>query len=54
MLRFNPLDRGNSNQISTNHRPQWRLVLASMGFNPLDRGNSNQIGKERLPIIHRC
>ena len=40
--RFNPLDRGNSNQIRAMRAgemegDQYRC------FNPLDRGNSNQI-----------
>ena len=38
---FNPLDRGNSNQIGEKHENNssatWRR------FNPLDRGNSNQM-----------
>ena len=38
-LRFNPLDRGNSNQILQ----QVQLPRVEFCFNPLDRGNSNQI-----------
>ncbi len=37
---FNPLDRGNSNQIRTFMKKAEELLK---GFNPLDRGNSNQI-----------
>ena len=43
MACFNPLDRGNSNQIEAS------LIAYSKGldcFNPLDRGNSNQMAKE--------
>ena len=39
--RFNPLDRGNSNQISMYW--VWVNEYYLMGFNPLDRGNSNQM-----------
>ena len=38
---FNPLDRGNLNQIPKVRPTFRRLVLES--FNPLDRGNLNQI-----------
>ena len=39
--RFNPLDRGNSNQTCRSYRSD--LGLGQVGcFNPLDRGNSNQ------------
>ena len=39
-LCFNPLDRGNSNQIILgNISPEF----IKKRFNPLDRGNSNQI-----------
>ena len=40
-VSFNPLDRGNSNQI----RNSKSLVVKRrrLSFNPLDRGNSNQI-----------
>ena len=37
---FNPLDRGNLNQMMRNTS---RLVMCEIGFNPLDRGNLNQI-----------
>ena len=39
--RFNPLERGNSNQIHS-----WlyeKVPNEVIGFNPLKRGNSNQI-----------
>ena len=39
--RFNPLDRGNLNQMKTISRIVPYRALAS--FNPLDRGNLNQI-----------
>ena len=37
---FNPLDRGNSNQMN---KDAEILISAFKCFNPLDRGNSNQI-----------
>ena len=37
--RFNPLDRGNLNQIGDNLSDPVRCDC----FNPLDRGNLNQI-----------
>ena len=40
LYRFNPLDRGNLNQILTTLRTQ---VESLFGFNPLDRGNLNQM-----------
>ena len=41
VISFNPLDRGNSNQMMDFILPIgfWSLTR----FNPLDRGNSNQI-----------
>ena len=39
---FNPLDRGNSNQISATSK-LFKDVYNTTCFNPLDRGNSNQI-----------
>ena len=38
--RFNPLDRGNSNQMNEFDTSEFKR---SSRFNPLDRGNSNQI-----------
>ena len=38
--RFNPLDRGNLNQINTQ---LGVMTTGSGGFNPLDRGNLNQM-----------
>ena len=43
MRRFNPLDRGNSNQIASQDQGAYDDG-GVYGFNPLDRGNSNQIG----------
>ena len=40
--RFNPLDRGNLNQIQTQIE-QWETLIWIVSFNPLDRGNLNQI-----------
>ena len=40
MPRFNPLDRGNSNQML---RRQAYFSSMDSCFNPLDRGNSNQM-----------
>ena len=40
-ISFNPLDRGNLNQIPL-PTPTRRLQMKT-GFNPLDRGNLNQI-----------
>ena len=37
--RFNPLDRGNLNQIEF----KYYVVDRYNGFNPLDRGNLNQM-----------
>ena len=41
LIGFNPLDRGNSNQIMM--RIGMTLTPLNLSFNPLDRGNSNQI-----------
>ena len=38
--RFNPLDRGNLNQMRDSHRT---FIAYEGSFNPLDRGNLNQI-----------
>ena len=38
---FNPLDRGNLNQI--NRRAKHKKAYKTICFNPLDRGNLNQI-----------
>ena len=38
---FNPLDRGNSNQMISNRTVAY--LNNKICFNPLDRGNSNQI-----------
>ncbi len=41
LLCFNPLDRGNLNQMKAG---TWIVeTLLFKGFNPLDRGNLNQI-----------
>ena len=39
--RFNPLDRGNLNQMRRGYRKF--INIGSTRFNPLDRGNLNQI-----------
>ena len=38
---FNPLDRGNSNQMLGDRDFSFNAIIPR--FNPLDRGNSNQI-----------
>ena len=41
--RFNPLDRGNSNQMLWQAYHHRRKEIEVFRFNPLDRGNSNQM-----------
>ena len=41
LSRFNPLDRGNLNQMG-GRRMNYALLIAAC-FNPLDRGNLNQM-----------
>ena len=42
---FNPLDRGNLNQIRC--AKMVSLLRPKLSFNPLDRGNLNQMGNKR-------
>ena len=46
---FNPLDRGNLNQIS--RKRQKKTLRLQSSFNPLDRGNLNQITKESVEEV---
>ena len=48
LLGFNPLERGNSNQIEYDGSEWWVLRTC---FNPLERGNSNQIIESIQQII---